>query len=179
MKLENHLGGHCNVTHIDINAIQLLKDKYNIKTMYDLGCGPGGMVIAAQHAGINCVGIDGDYTLKYPIGVNVILHDFTKGKPDVEPRDACWSCEFLEHVEEKYLDNIFEVFKKCSVVFCTASMAPGGHHHVNLKDCDYWISQFTNRGFTYNKDMTAQLRSKSSMHRDFVRDTGMVFEYTI
>ena len=174
MKLEKHLGGHCGITHVDIGALNMLKD-LGVKTMYDVGCGPGGMISAAQKIGLDCVGIDGDHTLKYPSNVTVKIHDLTTGQIDVEERDACWSCEFLEHVEEKYLDNIFSVFCKTKTVICTASQTPGGHHHVNLKDRNYWIEEFNKRDFEYNVNLTQLLVEQTTMHHDFVKNTGMVF----
>jgi SAM-dependent methyltransferase len=175
-----HLGGHANITHIDTSALQMMKEDYNVKSLYDLGCGPGGMIAEAQRLGLNSVGIDGDTTLKYPKGIEVITCDFTIDRLDsIEKRDACWSCEFLEHVEEKYMDNYFSVFEKVDVVFCTFSLNPNAHHHVNVKPQMYWEDEFRKRGFDINIEKTLKLRDISSMPRDFVRDTGMVMEKII
>lgn len=174
-KLEAHLGGHCGVTHIDLGVLQMMKKEFNVQTIYDVGCGPGGMIKAARSCGIDSIGIDGDYTLSHPTDMEVVLHDFTKGKLDLTPRDACWSCEFLEHVEEKYLDNIFSVFCKAKYIFCTASNTPGGHHHVNMHDSPYWIDQFEKRGFTFSPKYSNMMRLQSTMPRNFVRQTGMVY----
>ena len=173
---EKHLGGHAGITHIDIKALEFLKQKYNVKTLYDLGCGPGGMISTANDLGMNSIGIDGDTTLKFPKSMKIIFHDFTKGAiKELEHRDACWSCEFLEHVEEKYLDNIFSVFNAVDVIFCTASPNPHAYHHVNAKPVSYWIKEFSKRGFEFDKNATEELRTISSMKRDFVRTTGMVY----
>ena len=42
-KLPDHLGGHLNKTHTDRGTLLYLKNKYNIKSMIDIGCGPGAM----------------------------------------------------------------------------------------------------------------------------------------
>ena len=173
-KLPPHLGGHFNVTHVDLNAIQHIRDKYQIKTSYDLGCGPGGMIKTMSSIGIKSTGIDGDFTL--PNSKEIILHDFTTGPlKNLTKADLCWSTEFLEHVEEKYMDNYFSVFKACSYVFCTASENPNGYHHVNLQNTEYWINRFSERGFLFLPEDTRQIRKNSSMKKDFVRDTGMFF----
>jgi hypothetical protein len=171
--LPKHLGGHANVTHIDKASVIYLKNKYSLWSAYDVGCGPGGMVEAMLEMGMECTGIDGDYTLQRK--VPVIIHDFSVAPLQPEPRDFCWCVEFLEHVEEKYMDNYFPVFSACHVILATASQNPKAHHHVNVKPCSYWINAFTERGFTYSEEDTVYIRKNSSMKRDFVRETGMVF----
>lgn len=173
-KLPNHLGGHANITHLDFNTASYIKDKYHIQSCYDLGCGPGGMVKMINSMGIKCKGIDGDYTL--PNSNEIILHDFTKGPlNNLDEADLCWSTEFLEHVDEIYMDNYFSVFKKCKFIFCTASENPNAYHHVNPQNTDYWIKKFSERDFSFMSEDTSNIRKNSSMKRDFVRDTGMFF----
>lgn len=173
--LPKHLGGHYNITHIDEGAIDYLINTFNIKTMYDIGCGPGGMVNLALNKGIKCTGIDGDFTLKFPNFWPIIFHDFTSGGLELDVVDLGWSCEFLEHVEEKYINNYFTVFNKCKFIFCTFSLSDNGYHHVNVKNQDYWNSIFEARGFVLDIDNTLKLRKISTMERNFVRDTGSLY----
>lgn len=168
-----HLGGHNNITHLDENTLDYLINKYNIKTAYDLGCGPGGMVKMMLSKNIDCVGIDGDTNINYDFPH--IIHDFTIGPLKVDVRDFCWSVEFVEHVEEKHMDNYFSVFSSCKVVMITASQQFSGHHHVNVKLMTYWVKQFETRGFVLNEADTLYIRNKSSMKRDFIKTTGMIF----
>ena len=75
--------------------------------MLDVGCGPGGMIELAESVGISSWGIDGDPYVKRQ--TPVIIHDYTLGPVDASrlPRkqfDLAWSVEFLEHVEEKFID---------------------------------------------------------------------------
>lgn len=172
--LPNHLGGHCNITHIDESTLDYLINKFNIKTMYDVGCGPGGMVNLANNKNISAIGIDGDFTLSYN-NINVILHDFTSGPIILSNADLAWSCEFLEHVEEKYMDNYFSVFCKCKLVFCTFSTSRGGHHHVNVQNQEYWDNKFKSYGFVKDTESTLEIRKTSTMKRDFVRNTGTIY----
>jgi SAM-dependent methyltransferase len=173
-KLPNHLGGHANITHLDHKCIEYLMEKYNIKTAYDLGCGPGGMVNLMISKGIDAIGIDGDFTLERTCPI--ILHDFTKGKiSNLAKKDFTWSIEFLEHFDEEYMDNYFDVINHTNIVLCTASQNPTAHHHVNVKPLDYWISQFESRGFTYSEVDTEYIRKNNNMKREFITQTGMVF----
>ena len=181
--LEPHLGGHQNKTHLDNGALDWLIKTFDAKSFLDIGCGPGGMVELAKSKGLLVKGIDGDHTLKRPNETDYTLHDFTKAPliPDFE-YDIGWSVEFVEHVEEKYISNYMPCFQSCNTVVITYA-PPGweGHHHVNLKDEDYWIQTFATNGLKHNAEMTHQLRQHSTMNlgkkgkKAFVRNRGLVF----
>jgi SAM-dependent methyltransferase len=175
ISLPNHLGGHFNVTHIDEKTLDYLINTFKINSMYDVGCGPGGMVKLAMQKGINAIGIDGDFTIVFPESLNIIIHDFTKSSLDLQPVDLAWSCEFLEHVEEKFIDNYFSVFNVCKVVCCTFSTTEEGYHHVNVKNQEYWNKIFSERGFFFEEEKSLHVRRISSMTRNFVRSTGSIY----
>ena len=163
------LGGHLGVTNMDVGALQYLVDTFAIKTMIDVGCGPGGMVKAARELGLIAYGLDGD------IWCNAnIVHDFTKGPFEIERMDLAWSVEFLEHVEERYMSNIFSVLNKCKYVFCTHNPKPG-LWHSNCMPNEYWIDVFENNDFEYDEEVTLQVKKKSTMVKSFVQDNGTFF----
>ncbi len=174
-----HLGGHYNVTHIDKNNLIYMQEKYMIKTMIDIGCGPGGMVDTALSLGIDCIGVDGDPSV---INKNIIQHDFVSNKLNLEKKfDFAWSCEFVEHVEEKYQDNYMCLFQKCKYVIITFA-PPGrkGYHHVNCQEENYWIKVFEKYNFVFSKEETDYIRNNSSMNLDrpkkqFVQRNGLFF----
>lgn len=172
-QLPKYLGGHANITHLDLISIQYIKDKYNVKTAYDLGCGPGGMVDVMNNMGIDCIGIDGDFTLQHTCPI--IIHDFYMGSLNVEQRDLCWSVEFLEHIPEQYMDNYFEVLKKCKYIMCTASQdnRPSKNYHHNVKLLPYWYNEFEKRNFKLSEEDTQWIRTNNGMKRKFITNTGM------
>jgi hypothetical protein len=90
--------------------------------------------------------------------------------------DLIWTCEFLEHVAEQYINNYFTLFLQSKIVFCTFSTSKGGYHHVNVKTQDYWDNVFSQYGFTKDIISTDYIRSNSSMKRNFVRNTGTVYK---
>ena len=97
MELEEHLGGHCNKTHTDVTTTNWLKHEHDVKSILDIGCGPGGMQNICESMGIEWFCIYGDHTV-LPES-NTLLHDFTVGPPKIERTfDCVWSVEFLEHV---------------------------------------------------------------------------------
>jgi hypothetical protein len=90
--------------------------------------------------------------------------------------DVGWSCEFLEHVAEQYMDNYMDTFMKCKRVVVThAFPGQGGHHHVNEQDSNYWFQQFGRRGFLLDMTTTDQLRQASTMQQRYIRVSGLVF----
>lgn len=91
--------------------------------------------------------------------------------------DLCWCVEFLEHVEEKYMDNYFDTFKKCKYVFCTyAPKGKGGYHHVNTQDEDYWINKFHHFNFSFEKDKSRSIRLSSTINKNFIKNHGLLFK---
>ena len=112
----------------------------------------------------------------------VMIHDFTTGPMDVGPVewigpiDLIWSVEFLEHVEERYIPNFMPLFTMARRAVVTAA-PPGkkGHHHVNCNHQSYWVDIFEDYGLELNKDETKRMRAGTKMDREFMRETGMVF----
>lgn len=170
-----HLGGHFGVTHIDNGALVWAIEKFKIKSFLDIGCGPGGMLDLAKTYNLKIFGIDGDPTIK--ITDNFELHDFTLGPSHHNIRyDLVWSCEFVEHVEEKYIDNFMKSFILGKYIILThAPPNTPGRHHVNCKESLYWIDVFSKYNLNYDHTKTLELRAASSMTRNFVRENGLFF----
>ena len=175
--LPDHLGGHMGITHVDRGILQYFKSK-GCRSYLDIGCGPGGMLDEAYNLGYYVQGIDGDNTIKRNLPNSVVIHDFTTGPYEFPSTyDLVWSCEFVEHVEQKFLDNFMKVFQKGRTV-CMTYAPPGkkGHHHVNCNTKEYWIDTFTQYGFVFNEKLTQEVKRHSSMEREFFREYGLVFE---
>ena len=191
--MTSHLGGHNNITHTDSGVLKYFYNKLNCKSMLDVGCGPAGNVFIARSIGYNAIGIDGDKTLvEDQRELNIIIHDYTEGKlpthlywtinfsilkPPELNVDLIYSTEFLEHVEEKYLDNVFDTFSMGKYICITHALPheTGGHHHVNCQSEQYWIDKFDQYGFDFSPSHTGQIRVASTMSRNFMSNTGKVF----
>lgn len=193
-KLPKHLGGHQNKTHLDEGTLIFLKNNYKIKTMLDIGCGPGGMIELARSYGINAQGIDGDPLVERSdiVKNNITIHDYTKGPSPIDKTfDFVWSCEFVEHVYEEYLPNFMEDFAKGKYILMTfAPLGKKGHHHVNCNTQEYWIDVFDKYGFNFQPEITKSIRETISTmgsvkndkktglpkyRKAFVREHGMFF----
>lgn len=170
-----HLGGHCFITHLDEGILNYAINSLKIKSMLDIGCGPGGMVELATKLGIDAYGIEGDYRLES--NNKIILHDFVKGKYQHNRiYDLAYSCEFVEHVEEQFVENFMFSFQCCNYAIITFA-PPGtpGIHHVNCQSKDYWIDIFTKFNFIFDSTITEEFRRASTMQRDFIRNNGLFF----
>jgi SAM-dependent methyltransferase len=173
-----HLGGHLNITHIDTGVLSWAKENLGISSFLDIGCGPGGMVELALDQGLAAMGIDGDPTIQRKIINNFVLHDYSVSALCLDQQfDLAWSCEFVEHVDQQFVNNYMVTFQCCRHVIMTYA-PPGtpGHHHVNCQSEQYWIDIFAAAGFDHKKTTTDLVRAASTMQRNFVRDHGMYFE---
>lgn len=174
----SHLGGHLNRTWVDQGVFNYITDRFGIRSVVDIGCGPGGMREIAQSRGIEWLGIDGDPEVAAD---GVVTHDFNNGPPDLGlDFDLGWSVEFLEHVYEEYQPNYMDVFGRCNYVVCTAAPPGwGGHHHVNEQPREYWTEAFSRYGFTYDDEVTQEMIRHTTMRfkkgRNFMMASGMFY----
>jgi len=179
-----HLGGHLEKTHMDRGAFMFLKDIVGpemgikkVESFIDIGCATAGMVQFAMDKGLNAVGVDGDYQVPKEEKAPVIIHDFITGPLNLDWYfDIGWSVEFVEHVEEEYLDNWMCIFERCRMVAITYA-PPGwpGHHHVNCQEESYWVEEFGKRLLTYDEKTTKRMREASNMRKPFMQNRGLFF----
>lgn len=170
--LPPHLGGHFGNSNVDTATLDELIRRYGVRSMLDVGCGPGGQLQAATARGLDAWGIDGD---PFMDGPRVTIHDYTTG-PFVPPRtfDLVWSMEFVEHVEAQYIPNFLATFAVGRVLFLTAA-PPGfpGWHHVNCQPATYWVDLLRSNGWALDEDATVWVRQHGG-HVFSVRQ-GLVF----
>lgn len=174
VRTPKHLGGHFGTTHTDAGAIAFLQKHFDARSVLDVGCGPGGMQDVCEGMGLSWTGVDGDPMC---IRDGVLPHDFSQGPLNTHPRDLVWSVEFVEHVEDRFLPNVLSAFKLATKAVCMTHARPGkgGHHHVNCRESEYWIDALTSIGLTFDPSLTQQLRAASTMRREFMRNTGLIF----
>jgi SAM-dependent methyltransferase len=178
--LPGHLGGHENETHVDEGAINYLIENLEVKSVLDIGCGPGGVVELCKNKGLDVLGVDGDFTVERPESIkdNVVIHDYSKGPYIPEKKyDLAWTVEFVEHVDEEYMPNFIETFKSCKYVIMTHAL-PGqpGHHHVNCQHAGYWLNVMEKNGFKPMPFTLQQVREASTMRERYIRQQSLFFK---
>ena len=181
-KHDKHLGGHAGITHIDPGVLRYFRTNHSVKSMLDVGCGPGGQVFEAKKLGLEAHGIDGDYTLDRGKDKNFFtLHDYSKGPSNLLKKvDLVWSVEFLEHVQEQFIPHFLPDLKsgKFLVVTFARPNETGGHHHVNCNTQEYWIEKIQDDFFKFDETLTNEVKKVSTMTRDFIRNSALVFSRT-
>jgi hypothetical protein len=153
----------------------------NIKSVIDVGCGEGHSTKYFIDKGIECLGIEGGFNAynNSLVKDSIVLHDYIKGPFTPNKKyDAIWCCEFVEHVEEKYMINFLTTFNSADKIFLTHAL-PGqdGYHHVNCQPSIYWIEIIEKMGFKYNNELSIYLRGiTNKMH---VKSSLLVFEKNV
>lgn len=153
-----------------------LVESEQVRSVLDVGCGDGQAVRFFRDLGCYCVGIDG-----IPQdAIDTVEHDYTTGKW-VAPLDfdLLWSCEFVEHVEERFMPNFLATFACAKTVLLThAEPGQGGWHHVNLQNADYWKGALAAIGYGYDDQLTFATRELARRNGDpynHFRRSGLAF----
>jgi SAM-dependent methyltransferase len=170
----SHLGGGSDFCWDDEGSLDWAIKTFEVKSMLDIGCGVGCQVKLARSKGLDSIGLDGDMSVFKDGLQEHIDFTLTKYKPKKQ-YDLIWSVEFLEHVDEEYIENYMPAFTAGKYIICTHAL-PGqsGHHHVNCQPTAYWIELFDKYGFDYNDEYTAQMKAASTMEcRHSVKDPSI------
>lgn len=192
--LPDHLGGFISGEHGDEATYfpdmwRWVVRHLDAKRVLDIGCGEGhALKYFRDTLGCKVVGIDG-VPQDDP---DIITQDYTQpgfvhecamiARADYK-FDLVWCCEFLEHIEEKYLRHMVTSHLMTAPVVLMTHAFPGqpGHHHVNCRDPEYWKGFFTGIGFRFDHELTRQtkLMARKNTHplNHYVR-SGMAFRNT-
>lgn len=174
-----HLGGNAlegDVFTYSPTVWNYLIDRFAISSVLDVGSGLGHCANYFFRKGIKTISTDGlDENVKnslYP----TVLWDLTKG-PFITKVDLVHCQEVVEHVEEKYVQNIIDTFKSGKYI-CMTHAIPNqpGHHHVNCQWAEYWIDLMEKHN-CYMLHQDSQRIRQYAQNDDaiFLRDTGLIF----
>ena len=203
MMTDGHLGGYVvggDAATFYPGLFDWLVETWEVKSVIDVGCGEGHALRYFRDKGCRVRGVDGieqddddivtwDYT-KGPLRPQEAVTDNGPPGPDGTPAwsmerwqrtefDLAWSCEFVEHVEERYVPNFLATFACARYVLMTHG-EPGqpGWHHVNNQPADYWRGAMAAVGYEFDELLTAQSRGFASMNLDpynHFRRSGLAF----
>lgn len=138
--------------------------RFHARSLIDVGCGDGAALRYLRGLGCDAVGVEG-VPQDDP---SIVRHDYATG-PYVPGRefDVCWSCEFVEHVEERYVPNFLETFRSARWVLMThADPGQAGHHHVNCRTSLYWTRRLREVGYELDETMTRVTRGLAAANRN-------------
>lgn len=158
-----------------------LLEQYNPRVFWDVGCAEGHAIKHMLERGCDAWGIDGCSDALETAVVpqdRIIIHDYSNSvlstELDVPCPNIVYSCEFVEHVERKYMENFLKTFDLARVVcFTHAFEGQPGHHHVNCQSPKFWITVMEKRGFHWDEE--ASMNSRGVSGRSHWERSGLIF----
>eukprot|EP00238_Polyblepharides_amylifera_P014512 CAMPEP_0196598450 /NCGR_PEP_ID=MMETSP1081-20130531/94328_1 /TAXON_ID=36882 /ORGANISM="Pyramimonas amylifera, Strain CCMP720" /LENGTH=336 /DNA_ID=CAMNT_0041924149 /DNA_START=473 /DNA_END=1481 /DNA_ORIENTATION=- len=152
----------------------------------NVGCGAGLVTKHFHDRGVDALCVEASneaINLSFAPRDRIVQHDFTRGPwfpPGGRVVDVAYTVEFLEHVEEGYLDNVVSLLKSARYVIMSAS-SHGGWSHVNVHKPWWWIERMESYGFLYSLELTEILKrltlNSSELQRGYpyLKFNGLVF----
>jgi hypothetical protein len=153
-------------------------DTLGVRSVLDVGCGEGYAAAFFLSRGCAVLGVDGSIQAERDsvIPGKHQRHDYDLGPfAPMGDWDLVWSCEFVEHVEERYSGNFLASFD-CARKYVMMTYAPPGQlgwHHVNCQPEAYWVKKMKDLGFRLDQELTHQAREVAEPGHFKVR--GLVF----
>lgn len=158
-------------------AWEYLIDRFAVSSALDLGSGGGYAGMFLHKRGVRVVCVDGLAENISKALYPTIQHDLTTGAVETYV-DLVHCQEVVEHVEERYVENIIDTFLSGRIiVFTHALPGQGGYHHVNLQPPAYWINHMNAKGCVLLEADTARVRELAKLDGGvYLHATGLVFE---
>jgi 2-polyprenyl-3-methyl-5-hydroxy-6-metoxy-1,4-benzoquinol methylase len=177
---EHHLGGNAKEGDpftFAPRAWSYVIERFGIRSVLDLGSGIGNAAAFFYRQGLQTLAVDGlaenVRTSIYP----ALRHDLTMS-PVATQVDLVHCQEVVEHIEEKFLDNVIQSLA-CGRVILLTHAFPGeedGFHHVNCRSADYWIKHVTDAGYNLLVEDTNRVRSIAGEERAaYLQRAALVF----
>lgn len=176
---QQHLGGNISVGDphsYSPGAWQYTIGRFGVKSMLDIGAGRGHAALWFHGQGVAAVALEG-LRNNCEKSVYPLVHaDLTQGSIYC-PVDMVLCVEMVEHLEEKYLNNLLDTLCNGKIIVMTHALpGQGGYHHVNCQPTDYWVQHMAKRGCSLSKDDTDRIRvlaaADNALH---IARTGLVF----
>jgi ribosomal protein L11 methylase PrmA len=139
-------------------------DTFSPKSVADVGCGSGLLLLALKKRGVSCIGLEysrAALDICRQRGLDVIKFNLQCDTlPADVSTDVVVSTEVAEHLPEICADRFIDIL--CNIadrVVITASPPKlnffrAGHLHLNEQPNEYWIEKFETRGFKYDRDIS-------------------------
>lgn len=140
-----------------------IKDAFDPRSVIDVGCGTGALMLSLERLGVDCVGFDQASAALERCrrrGVTARRLDIESDPFPDDRADLVVSTEVAEHLPEGAADRFVELLTTLAPVAVVTAAPPGssGKDHVNEQPSEYWIEKFAARDFAYQADAATRLR---------------------
>mmetsp|Transcript_35151 Transcript_35151/g.48764 ORF Transcript_35151/g.48764 Transcript_35151/m.48764 type:complete len:395 (+) Transcript_35151:137-1321(+) len=161
-------------------------ERLRISSFIDVGCGAGLVTKHFLDRGVDALCVEASneaINVSFAPRDRIVQHDFTRGPwfpSGGRVVDVAYTVEFLEHVEEKYLDNVVSLLKSARYLFMSAS-EQGGWSHMTVHKRWWWIERMESYGFAYSAEMTQILQRLTLGGQEikrgyaYLKHNGLVF----
>lgn len=150
-------------------------DKYDIRSVLDVGCAQGHALAFFQSKGCEALGIEGlqsNVDRAVP-DVHIIRHDLEVAPFFTAVVDLVWCCEVVEHITK--VDNLLTTISNCNMLAMSyAEPGQEGHHHVNCQPREYWIDSLEDYDMVYDPAATVEATSQDK-HNNHFSWHGLIF----
>jgi len=145
---------------------------FSPKTVVDVGCGRGQLLLALKKRGVICRGLEYSSValdICRQSGLQVMSFDL---EHDILPKDLkadiCVSTEVAEHLPERCAGRFVDILCAISDKIVMTAAQPAqtweeikwGHDHVNEQPKEYWIHEFESKSFKYDGNISDRLRKE-------------------
>jgi SAM-dependent methyltransferase len=150
-------------------VVPLIMQKYNPKSVVDVGCGIATWLEVFQKHGVNSIlGIDGDYVKREQLH---IADEYFLAKDLELPLnlnakfDLAICLEVAEHLKPEAAETFIDSLTQLSdvVIFSAAIPGQGGQNHINEQWLTYWEKLFNSRGFFLDDWLRSKIWNKSTV----------------
>jgi SAM-dependent methyltransferase len=164
-------GGFAQTEETAAAMTSYLIQRFNPRSVLDLGCGMGHYLKHFAANGCRAVGVEGSAVglARIPDAVVAMQHDLRKPLIVNQRFDLVMSVEVAEHVPKKYSRNLVRSLCRHSnglIVFTAAPPGTPGDDHINCRERGFWDALFDEQGYEFNQE-----ESRSMM--EFARASGV------
>ncbi|MEI6558615.1 MAG: methyltransferase domain-containing protein [Rhodospirillaceae bacterium] len=153
-----------------------LIDRFAVRSVLDLGSGLGFAARWFFNQGVATCAVDGLRENVRNAVYPTVLCDLTTDSVHTSV-DLVHCQEVVEHIEEKYIDNLMKSLMCGRFAVITHALPDqGGYHHVNEKPIEYWVHQFTSRGYGVLIEDSNRIRRIAAQEgARYMAASGLVF----
>jgi hypothetical protein len=133
-------------------------ERFCPKSVLDIGSGLGHASEFFHSKGLRVLAVEGDPSNVAGSMYPAIQFDLTRGAVNARV-DLVHCQEVVEHIEERYLDNLLDSMCAGRYILMTNALpGQGGHHHVNEQPTEYWVKHLAMRGCRVLVEDTNRIR---------------------